>query len=232
MKEQLELLWQLQELKKDRSLLISKRENIKTDDLRSLWQQINKLTLQTANEYKELEDCEKNCRANERELAGITEQVKNMEAKLYGGKVTNLKELEQIKSRYDAERKEIADREEIILEKMGHCEELAQSIAHHENMLVSLKKNHKQKQLETAQAIHEINTALEELDRRLESLLGTIRPEILSRYNELSRKMALPVAKVSKGICGGCHRSLPTASIKANQTELLYCDNCGRILIC
>lgn len=225
-------MWQLQELKKNRALLDAQREKIKTDDLRLLWQQIHQLTLQTAKEHQELEACEKICRAHERELAGIAGQIKDTETKLYGGKVTNLKELEQIKLRYDAERREIADREEVILEKMGRCENLSQSIAEHETMLASLKKRHKQKQLETAQAIHEIDTAVEELERDLAGLLVAIRPDILSRYNELSRKMALPVAKVLQGICGGCHRSLPTGRIKAKQTELLYCDNCGRILIC
>lgn len=231
MKEQLELLWQLQELKKDKSLLTAKQEHVQTGDLRSLWQQINGLTQQIADEQQAMKAYERECKAYERKLNGIAEQVKDRELQLYGGKVTNLKELEQIKLRYDDDRKELADYEEIILEKMGRCEELAQSITEHENRLAALKKDHKQKQLTTVQTIQEISRAVAELDRRLEDLAGAIRPEILSRYNELARRMDSPVAKVSQGICSGCHRSLPTARLKANREQLLYCDNCGRILI-
>jgi predicted nucleic acid-binding Zn-ribbon protein len=60
-----------------------------------------------------------------------------------------------------------------------------------------------------------------------------VEPGLLDRYERLlKKKRGKVVVGVNRGVCGGCHMSLPTQSQVAckAQKEVVQCPNCGRIL--
>jgi predicted nucleic acid-binding Zn-ribbon protein len=64
-----------------------------------------------------------------------------------------------------------------------------------------------------------------------QALAGRIRPQLLNRYERLSKSYGRAVVPVTGNLCLGCFVKLPTSypSLKTKNT-LLTCENCGRIL--
>lgn len=63
------------------------------------------------------------------------------------------------------------------------------------------------------------------------NLSKRIRPQLLSRYERLSKSFGRAIVPVTGNLCLGCFATLPTAypSLKTKNT-LLTCEHCGRIL--
>lgn len=83
-------------------------------------------------------------------------------------------------------------------------------------------------------------TELENYRPRLdaaESLLAerrkSISDEMMKKYKMIKKNHAMPVARVENSQCGGCNMSLPFVVVKrvASGTQIVECENCGRILI-
>jgi predicted nucleic acid-binding Zn-ribbon protein len=73
----------------------------------------------------------------------------------------------------------------------------------------------------------------QELEEERIQLADKIDPSVLARYDRLlKKKQSKVVVGINRGVCAGCHMSLPTqvqVSCKA-QSEIVNCSNCGRIV--
>ncbi|MDI6807859.1 MAG: C4-type zinc ribbon domain-containing protein [Candidatus Eisenbacteria bacterium] len=65
-----------------------------------------------------------------------------------------------------------------------------------------------------------------------EKLASQVDPELLKLYERVSKRYGRGVVPVEEGVCLGCFMSLPTARApRAKEiTEIVLCENCGRIL--
>lgn len=72
---------------------------------------------------------------------------------------------------------------------------------------------------------------MEELKKAREVLAKRVKPQILNRYERLSRSYGRAVVPVTSNLCLGCFTTLPTSypSLRTKNT-LLACESCGRIL--
>lgn len=80
-----------------------------------------------------------------------------------------------------------------------------------------------------ARHLSEMGGLREERSQLAEKVEGSL----LDRYERLlKKKRCKVVVGVHRGVCGGCHMSLPTQSQVAckAQKEVVQCPNCGRIL--
>ena len=73
---------------------------------------------------------------------------------------------------------------------------------------------------------------LEQLKAKVEEASKSIEPELLAKYKEIRQQSMPPVAKLVGGQCMGCNMALPSAISRriSEGSELVQCDNCGRIL--
>lgn len=78
----------------------------------------------------------------------------------------------------------------------------------------------------------DIETAVAELDRKIDELETELEPRVRRRYDRMAKSMSRPVVPVINGTCYGCFVSVPTAvaSDPAEQQGLRTCDHCGRFL--
>ena len=72
---------------------------------------------------------------------------------------------------------------------------------------------------------------IQELSNARENLAKRIRPQLLNRYERLSKSYGRAVVPVTGHLCLGCFITLPTSypSLKSKDS-FLTCQNCGRIL--
>jgi GTPase involved in cell partitioning and DNA repair len=97
MKEQLQILYQLQTLEQRKKLLMSQKEKCDASEVRQLWQEIRLLAQSISADKEKLVCLEKVCARQEEDLAAVAKQCQQFEGTLYGGEITNLKELDQLK---------------------------------------------------------------------------------------------------------------------------------------
>jgi predicted nucleic acid-binding Zn-ribbon protein len=70
-----------------------------------------------------------------------------------------------------------------------------------------------------------------ELSKARKNLSERVRPQLLNRYERLSKSYGRAVVPVTGNLCLGCFVTLPTSypSLKSKDS-FLTCQNCGRIL--
>ncbi len=70
---------------------------------------------------------------------------------------------------------------------------------------------------------------VEKLRAARETLCSRIRPQLLSRYQRVSRSLDRCVVPVIDELCTGCFARIPT-SFRYEKNAVLTCENCGRML--
>ena len=73
---------------------------------------------------------------------------------------------------------------------------------------------------------------LAELKARAEAEGKAIEPAMMAHYRQVKQHAMPPMAKINGDRCGGCNMSLPAATrdrLNAG-SDIVECDNCGRIL--
>ena len=172
-------------------------------------------------------------RAQELDGETVKDKVRDVEGKLYGGQITNLRELEGYEKEATLLRGQLREQDDRLLEAMMALEE-AQGKLH------SLKELHRQteeewetRQAELAQQQKELGKKIKTLDAGRKGLVSHVGQSELKLYEgiRLSRG-GQAIAKVERGMCRGCRMALPTHQLqRARQgREPVLCNSCGRIL--
>lgn len=231
MKDQLGMLSELQVLEEQKRLIGGRKEKISVEEVRLLWQEVRLLAQGLAADRERLTALEAAGANRERELTLLTRQCQDLEKKLYGGEITSVKEIEQVRDRCDSLRRDIGRREDDAVAGLEECERLAAKVTAAEAVLQGKKRLHAEKQHLVTQEAARSDAELAGIEERCRALTARLDPGLLRMFRELARKLPRPVAKVAGGVCGGCRRSLPTNQLAQAKEKLMYCDNCGRILL-
>jgi len=232
---QLQLLWELQELDlsiKDLQAKIEAAPELSGVD--EAKEQLESLESDHAEQESILKADRKKLRQMELEEQSITEQRKELSDSMYNGKVTSVKELEQMQRKVDilAENKNkleenILNLMELIETQETHLKELEQTISRVREDL-SEKEARLEKELET------YHSELEQLQAQRDQLAEKIDKKYLEKYTMLAQKHhGKALARVAGDICGGC-RVFISSGLRGhlyNPEAMVYCENCGRLLV-
>ena len=82
----------------------------------------------------------------------------------------------------------------------------------------------------------EYKEQMKELDQKrkeAEEKTAGLEPALLEKYKAIKLHCTPPVAKLYSGQCMGCNMSLPQATLRKmkNDSGIIECENCGRMLI-
>jgi len=70
---------------------------------------------------------------------------------------------------------------------------------------------------------------LESLKEARDKLAERIKPQLLNRYQRVSKSYGRTVVPVANEMCTGCLTKIPT-SFRYEKNAIMTCENCGRIL--
>jgi len=160
-------------------------------------------------------------------------KMQQAESSLYGGKIQNPKELQDLQTEIAGHKRYIQQTEDQILEKMvalEQCEKNESTATETlERVEVDLEKTHASLISEKA-----------ELDKEMEILLGkrsAILPQLpdtlLATYDQLRQKKGgIAVAIINEDSCSSCGSSLTASECQTARsgTTIFTCPFCGRIL--
>lgn len=160
-------------------------------------------------------------------------KVKTAEASLYGGKVRNPKELQDLEKDVASIRKHISTLEEDELNQMMVVEE---GEAAHGELAAGLQEaQNKKATQDSLLRAEQANTEKElaRLEHERQAAASGIADDEIQIYEQLRQtRKGLAVAKVAEGTCSACGSTMTPAVAQAAQSsvQLARCSFCGRIL--
>lgn len=232
--EQFDILLELQKIDND----INEEEK-KKRELPSRIERINKEIQELKNDlknkhgnYKELQ---LKLKRKELDLSEKSNKIKKHQEDLYGGKISDIKELKQLQrviANYEEEKYNI---ENELLNLMEEIEELNKLVNKLEEDLKEKEKYLQKRQQEMELVASRIEESMNSLNIKRKEILSKLNDNRLLKEYELLKKEkgGKAIVKVNSSICSGCYLDLPSDIIyqlKKGQI-LITCPNCNRILV-
>ncbi len=170
----------------------------------------------------------------ETDVDALRDRVEGLEERIYGGAVTNLRELSAVEDEQSVARRGLAQAEEAL----GPARVLAEeSERNHEELTATLAERKgawKEAQPRLRKQLAVVEAEAETLVEERAAVADGVPPRELTLYDQLLfRRKGVAVAHVERGVCQACHITLPLRdSARLRRADaLITCGNCGRILI-
>ncbi len=232
---QLKLLWDLQELDLEIGAIVKQIEETPAlsgvDEVSARLEELRQEISKKEENYKE---DQKKLKALEMRTQKIVDDRKNLKENMYDGTVTSIKELEQMQRKMELLAEEKLGLEEDILILMESVEEQELSLEQIKAEFARTDQELKEKEQMLEKNLAHMEEKLKELKEKRSRHIEGILPKLLDRYNMLAEKhQGQPLARVEDEICGGC-RVFISSALRGhlyNPEAMVYCENCGRLLV-
>jgi uncharacterized protein len=161
------------------------------------------------------------------------EKIKDTEQALYGGSVSNPKELQDLQNETASLHKFQTTLEERQLQAMMALEESESASQQAHDAVVELENTRAAQEKKWLAEQAEIQTQLDKMEMQAEAVFAAVLPEDLALYQSLRKsKRGRAVVKMESDSCPGCGVTPSTSRLDAARSgqDIVLCGNCGRIL--
>jgi len=230
-KEDLELLIELQVLDYDRGELERSKEYI-PDMMENLKREIDENEANFLNTEKELSEAKIIQNDLELEIATQQESLKKLKTQMMAIK-TN-KEYDALVSQIDAIRELISEKETALLEVIDRVETLEGSIDEIRKKAEESKKQNEEQLNILQEKMDSVGSKIQMKDDDRHNITVRVSKRVMSIYERVRKSRGgSVVVTVKKRACGACFKALPPHRIQElkRADQLITCDNCGRLLI-
>jgi predicted nucleic acid-binding Zn-ribbon protein len=232
--EQYDMLLELQKIDIDIDEEEKKKRNLPLT-IEGITKKIQGLKDSLKNKNENYKNLQVKLKRIELDLTEKSNKIKKHQEDLYGGKISDIKELKQIQKVIANYKEEKDSIEEDVLDLMEEVEDLDKSIGHLDEDLKRKEKEFKKRKEEMDLASLVIEKNMNSLNIKREEILNKITDNrLLKEYEHLRKeKGGKAIMEVDGSICPGCYLDLPSDAIyqlKKNR-KIIICPNCSRILI-
>ncbi len=184
-----------------------------------------------ASGQKRLDELKHQRRDAEGQVDDLLSKIKAAEQQLYGGKVTNPKELSNLQHEINTLKTHNDSLETKALDIIDLMEEAEKSVTAASNEYKIIEEEWQRQQKQLAGEIEQLKTRLAELKQERGQMAGQIDAPVMALYTKIRQQKKSAVAKVELGICRACRISLSASALqKARSGQPVQCGSCGRIL--
>ena len=172
-------------------------------------------------------------RTLESSLSRMEERLQAAEQRLYGGAVTNPRELSASEEERRLLQEQRGAEEDRMLDVMVEIEELQSSRDATQELLGRLETDREAEYADLLQRQDALVVRIDELRRGRQRITPEIPVAMLSIYESLLKtRGGHAVAKVERGLCQGCRLALPTMENQRAKSSqgIVQCSSCRRIL--
>ena len=172
-------------------------------------------------------------RSVELDLEEALDKIAATERALYGGEVSNPKELAGLEQELDYLRRRQSALEDDALVLMGEVEEQEDELQSAQELLSRTEQRWRAAQSDLREEAAKLRSRLDSLEAERREAAQTISDENLAVYEGLrQQKGGQAVVLLEDGICQGCRVALPTSVAQRVRRgdELVYCGSCQRVL--
>ncbi len=182
---------------------------------------------------RKLEEKRKILKRAEREVKDQERKIEQNNAKLYGGKITNPKELEDLQLESESLERYLAVLEERQLEAMLEVDQAQSEHKQAFQELQNIQKSRKSLHAELNQEKSVLENKIQSLSQQRKAALEGISGDDLEEYETLRQSSGgIAVAKVNNNSCSACGTQVPSAVYQKarSASRLTHCKTCHRIL--
>jgi predicted nucleic acid-binding Zn-ribbon protein len=198
----------------------------------------NDVELRTANEHlavadSKYKDAERALKLSEAEVEKQRIKIQQTEASLYGGKVHNPKELQDLQRDVVSLKRHLETLEERELEAMLVAEDSEKDLQTSRIALDHVQSNLKEQNRDLTKQSETLHKDLERLNSERQAVVTDIAGQALSVYDQLRKqKRGIAITTIADNSCEACGTTLtPSQQQTARSTsQLFHCPTCGRIL--
>ncbi len=184
-----------------------------------------------ASEQQQLDELRHQQHDAEWEVDDLLSKIAAAEEQLYGGKITNPKELSSLQHEVNTMKAKSDQLENRALEVIDQVEAAEKSLAAATSELHNLEGEWHRQQQQLSDEIAQLKSRLADLQQKRQQLSEEIEPQAVKLYEKIRQQKKQPVAKVEQGICRVCRISLSASELqRARSGQPVQCGSCGRIL--
>jgi predicted nucleic acid-binding Zn-ribbon protein len=225
----LEHLWNLQQV--DSRLAAARVRRSALDDGSALRAEVEAAGRAAAQAAALLHEGQAALRDHELQLATTEAKHKKFEGDLYGGRVSNPKELSSLQEELTVlarTRDHLEDRILALLDQVEAAKEVARSAEAAKTALEQRLARH----------LAEYEVARERLDAEIEGLVSEraaramlVEPRLLRRYEGIAaQEGGVGIVAIQNGLCGGCHNAVALGFVtRVRDGQVVICERCRRI---
>ena len=172
----------------------------------------------------------------EREVAALEAKKAHASAQLYGGSVVAHKELEALQHEIDTLGRLMSEVDDRILEQMELAEPLDERIGELTPSLEEARAELLAAEQALAAATEVVDGALRATVAERTAAVAKVPEKLLGTYDALRGRLGgVGAARLDGARCTGCHLEIPAGELtevrRAPADEVVYCPECGRILV-
>jgi len=198
----------------------------------------NDLELRAAREQlaaieTQYKDAEHALKQSEAEVEKQRIKIEQAESSLYGGRVQNPKELQDLQKDIASLKRHRETLEERQLEAMLLLENLEKELQAAKDTLEHVQSRLKEEHQDLARESETLRRDLERLNSEHQAVVTDIADQALKAYEALRKqKRGIAVTTVADSSCEACGTTItPSQQQSARSTsQLFHCPTCGRIL--
>ena len=170
----------------------------------------------------------------ESQVVTYTDRIAVIENRLrQGGAYREVQAMSEETGSLARHRRELEDKELEVMELLEPVEQELEAI---EGELSVLAGEREGAAAALAAAEAALDSELEKVHAERDTLATGLPIDLAATYERLRQRLGgIGAAKLVEGACGGCHLHLPTGErerlLHSAPGEVVYCDQCGRILV-
>lgn len=168
-----------------------------------------------------------------RELKEFRDKIDKDEFALYNNSSNDMKSINALQKSIKNNKAKHKIVEDSAIEHLEKEEKLNIDIENLKTELINVKNNFYSYKKDTSEKIENAKIKLEVANKNIEKLQKLIPENYLKAFYSKYEHKKNVVVKLTNGICEGCKMKVSAMTLDeaTKKDNILYCDNCGRILI-
>lgn len=229
-RQALEQLWTLQQV--DSRLAAARSGLASLDDGAALRAEVEATGAAATAAAARLHECQAAIKDHELQLAGAEAKQRKIEGDLYGGRVSNPKELSSLQEELTMLARTRDHLEDRILALLDEVEVLREQASSTEAARETLARRLAAHLTDYEATRSRLEGEIETLTAERSAAASRVEPRLLRRYEGIAaQEGGLGIVAIQNGRCGGCHNALPTDFVaRVRDGHIVICERCRRIL--
>ena len=194
--------------------------------------------LRLANEQAQaartrLQAAERALKQAEAEVQSQHVKIEQNESSLYGGKVHNPKELQDLQNDIAALKRHLVTLEDRQLEAMLACEEAEAELRASQTELATVQERWAEQNKDLSEEQASLQNLAERFSTERTAVVDSIPAAELALYDKLRQgHRGVAVIAINDNNCAACGATLTAGQVQSIHSagELIFCPSCGRIL--
>ncbi|MHC6179143.1 zinc ribbon domain-containing protein [Clostridium sp. JNZ X4-2] len=179
-----------------------------------------------------LKDVRQSIEKLDKKLDDLKGNMKLEEAKLYGNLKYDLKFINTLEKSVKLKEHEIKSLEEESLNALYEEENLLKEKEIIRRKLIDIKDEFYNNRKIINEKIIKAKEDIKIAEHHISNCERKVPKKLLDKFNELCSAKGTGAAELSNGVCLGCRMKVSAITIDdiKNNKDIVYCDNCGRII--